>query len=98
MSSDSEANRPASLMPDDLIRGEARMSKNINTDQADLAQDRLRDKAYELWEDAGSPDGHAEHFWHMAEREVKAEEKDYDKALMDTFPASDPPAHSGFTS
>ncbi len=72
------------------------MSDKASIDQAH--QDRLRDKAYELWQEAGSPEGNAKHFWHLAEREVKADEKDYDKVLMDSFPASDPPANSGFTS
>ncbi len=73
------------------------MSDSSNVDQAILVQDRLRERAYELWQEAGSPDGQAEHFWNLAKRDVKADEKEYDKALMDSFPASDPPAHSGFT-
>lgn len=60
--------------------------------------DRVREMAYALWREAGSPDGRDAHFWHLAEQSVGDDEKDYDKTLADSFPASDPPANSGFTS
>jgi hypothetical protein len=59
--------------------------------------ERLRQRAYELWEEAGKPSGRSAYFWHMAERQMDEELEDYDKTLADTFPASDPPAHSGIT-
>jgi hypothetical protein len=40
---------------------------------ADETQDRVRQRAYELWEQRGSPDGHEAEFWHQAERELKGE-------------------------
>ena len=33
---------------------------------------RLRTRAYELWEEAGRPDGDTERFWFMAEQELAA--------------------------
>jgi len=33
--------------------------------------DAIRDRAYALWEAAGSPDGQDEHFWHQAERDLR---------------------------
>jgi hypothetical protein len=39
--------------------------------------DKIRDRAYALWEAAGSPEGDDQRFWHQAEREL-AEEGDLD--------------------
>ncbi len=63
-----------------------------------ILQRRIRRQAHRLWQAAGSPDGQSEHFRLLAEREIKQAERDYDKTLQDSFPASDPPANSGFTS
>lgn len=68
------------------------------SEQKAMFEQRVREAAHALWLEAGSPEGQAEHFWRLAERNVRAEEKDYDQALADSFPASDPPAHSGITS
>jgi hypothetical protein len=65
------------------------------TDQ-DLTE-RVRQRAFDLWEEAGEPAERSEYFWHLAERQVHEQLKDYDKTLADTFPASDPPANSGIT-
>ena len=35
-------------------------------------QDEIRDRAYALWVDAGSPDGRQDEFWHQAEAELAA--------------------------
>jgi hypothetical protein len=60
----------------------------------DIATQRIRELAYSLWEKAGRPDGQADNFWHMAVAEIAAEELNYDEALDESFPASDPPSHS----
>ncbi len=62
----------------------------------DLDQ-RVRERAYQLWEQAGRPDGRHDEFWHQARGEVAPEDVKVDVAMEDTFPASDPPAHSGIT-
>lgn len=36
-------------------------------------QDRIRRRAYELWEQHGRSEGHEAEFWHQAERELKGE-------------------------
>jgi hypothetical protein len=36
-------------------------------------QDRIRQRAYELWEQHGSQEGHEAEFWHQAERELNGE-------------------------
>jgi hypothetical protein len=62
-----------------------------------LSESEVRRRAYELWQAEGCPDGHAEEFWHRACAELASTETGYDDALEHTFPASDPPAHSGTT-
>ena len=63
-------------------------------------EQRIRERAYLLWQGAGSPPGEAEAFWKKAIEELeadKAAEKMLDKELADSFPASDPPSHTGIT-
>jgi hypothetical protein len=40
-------------------------------------EDRIRERAYALWERAGSPSTHSQDFWRKAEREL-AEERGID--------------------
>jgi DUF2934 family protein len=37
---------------------------------ADTLEDRIRERAYEIWARAGRPDGDAEQHWLQAERQV----------------------------
>ena len=41
--------------------------------RANETQDRVRQRAYELWEQHGRSDGHEAEFWDQAERELKGE-------------------------
>jgi len=66
-------------------------------DMSHPSEDAVRQRAYELWEQDGCPTGTPDAFWHRAREELAAGETDYDVALEDSFPASDPPAHSGTT-
>jgi hypothetical protein len=36
-------------------------------------EERIRQRAYELWEDNGRPEGGADEFWQRAERELRNE-------------------------
>ncbi|NGP18478.1 MULTISPECIES: DUF2934 domain-containing protein [Devosia] len=36
---------------------------------------KIRDRAYQLWDQAGQPDGRDQEFWHDAERELAEEEE-----------------------
>lgn len=42
-----------------------------------VSEDDIRDRAYALWQEAGSPEGDDKRFWHDAERQL-AEESDTD--------------------
>lgn len=71
--------------------------------------DRIKERAYHLWQKEGSPHGRDHEFWErarlMEEAEAKApistplsertpDEKRMDVGLEETFPASDPVAAS----
>jgi hypothetical protein len=64
--------------------------------------DRVLSRARQLWQAAGSPKGKESAYRDQAQEaeEKLAKHKD-DKAVeiaeIDSFPASDPPAHSGIT-
>ncbi|MBS7810708.1 DUF2934 domain-containing protein [Roseococcus pinisoli] len=60
------------------------------TDQSTLVEQRIRETAYRLWEEAGRPEGQEQHFWLQAEAEIRRQETQLDRALADSFPASDP--------
>jgi hypothetical protein len=56
-------------------------------------EDRVRLRAYELWQKDGSPDGGAEYYWHRAEQDITQDEMRYDTTVEDSMPASDPPSN-----
>lgn len=62
------------------------------SDELMLLEQRIREKAFRLWEEAGRPEGQEEHFWFQAEAAIREEEAKLDKAIADSFPASDPPS------
>lgn len=39
-------------------------------DNLDDKQDKIRDRAYQIWQDEGQPDGQDERHWHQAAEEV----------------------------
>jgi len=40
-------------------------------------EEQIRKRAFELWEQAGKPEGREDEFWHQAQRELQgAEERD----------------------
>lgn len=67
------------------------------SDEHAILQQRIREKAYELWEAAGSPEGEAERFWFQAKVDIGQEEAKLDNELYGSFPASDPPSSSVVT-
>ena len=53
--------------------------------------ERVRDRAYELWERAGQPNGKDVELWLEAEQEIEKGEM-LDEGLEESFPDSDPPS------
>jgi hypothetical protein len=61
----------------------------------EIKDQEIRECAYLLWEDAGSPEGHEHDFWVRA-KELLAKRRgqiDIDEAGKQSFPASDPINH-----
>lgn len=57
----------------------------------------IRDRAYALWQEEGSPEGREQEFWHRAEREL-AEQADVDSSeqaaeLTQPMPPAGLPTH-----
>jgi hypothetical protein len=52
---------------------EVSFQSSLNRTGADREQ-RIRERAYQLWEADGAPEGKAEHYWHRARRLIDAEE------------------------
>lgn len=55
---------------------------------------KVRDRAYELWEMAGSPDGRDWEFWHQAEQEL-SENGDEDMSEQAATIRQPPPVSGG---
>lgn len=71
----------------------------------DDRESQIRQRAYDLWIEAGRPEGDPEQFWLQAERDLSEDDpaasnkgaamtsdEELDKQLEDTTPASDPPS------
>jgi hypothetical protein len=57
-------------------------------------EERIRQRAYELYLQRGNQPGSGLDDWLQAEKEIRrAEEEAIDEASEESFPASDPPAH-----
>jgi hypothetical protein len=60
-----------------------------------VQEQEIRELAYALWQEAGSPEGRKDEFWTQAEEILtsKMEPTDIDKASEESFPASDAVNH-----
>jgi hypothetical protein len=66
-------------------------------------EQKVRERAYAIWEREGRPEDRTNEFWFRAERELLAESQRFgwrperseemvDEAVDESFPTSDPPA------
>jgi hypothetical protein len=44
-------------------------------------EQRVRDRAYEIWQQAGCPEGKSDEHWLQAETEISAEERDLNEEI-----------------
>jgi hypothetical protein len=79
------------------------------SDSNDDPERRVRERAYHLWLEAGSPEGRSDEFWHEARRleeelrhggadgapASEKEEKGVVESLGDALPAGSVPPHRG---
>ncbi|WP_282026919.1 DUF2934 domain-containing protein [Limimaricola cinnabarinus] len=56
---------------------------------ADDREERIRKRAYELWERDGSPEGQNDAHWHEAAREIDAQMQDESRSAGDAGPEPD---------
>jgi hypothetical protein len=61
----------------------------------EVQEHEIRERAYKLWQDAGSPEGQENEFWEKAKDQITKEKDNInaDTASEDSFPASDPVNH-----
>lgn len=62
------------------------------SDTSPEREERIRARAYEMWESEGRQEGRAEHYWHRARLELEPPSGSLDDQLAETFPASDTPS------
>ncbi len=48
-------------------------------------EEKIRERAHQLWEAAGSPEGREHEFWYQAERELKGNLSNNSVEKSDTF-------------
>jgi Protein of unknown function (DUF2934) len=53
-----------------LRRTEQSSNRSSSEFMADPTEEEIRTRAFQLWKDAGEPDGMMEKFWYQAEKEL----------------------------
>jgi uncharacterized protein YjbJ (UPF0337 family) len=61
-----------SAVGSDKLKGEGAAQEAAAA--ADDRESKIRERAYRIWREEGSPEGRAHSHWHQAEKEVDAEE------------------------
>jgi hypothetical protein len=55
------------------------------TQLAEPNEQEIRERAHQLWERAGKPEGREDEFWHAAEQELRNEDKSNPTRTPDTL-------------
>ncbi|MDB5314397.1 MAG: hypothetical protein JWO24_241 [Rhodospirillales bacterium] len=66
-------------------------------DKYGIIEERIKERAQQLWQEAGSPEGGKDSFLKQAQQDINAQEAKLDKEIAQTFPASDPPSSTVVT-
>jgi hypothetical protein len=90
-----------------LSGADLRCNTEQETEMDSKLEGRIKERAYDLWQKEGSPEGRDQEFWERARLMLEAEqapamktplsqrsaqEHQEDQAVLESFPASDPPA------
>jgi hypothetical protein len=67
------------------------MSVSKSAPGTGVDEQRIRERAYALWEQANCPDGQAEEFWSLAQQEISMQQAD-GGTLQKSSSANDLPA------
>jgi hypothetical protein len=49
--------------------------RNEESTMPHVEEDKVRDRAYQLWDEAGQPEDREQEFWYQAERELAEEDE-----------------------
>jgi hypothetical protein len=59
----------------DIARDILRLASDLEKQAMQPDEEDIRTRAYDLWKNAGEPEGRDDDFWHLAEQELRNEDK-----------------------
>ena len=67
------------------------------SDRGPDIEEQVRRRAYELWEEAGRPEGRGDEFWHEAWADITSGSEPVATATVDATASPHPPSHKGLS-